>query len=104
MRTYGLPHPSCKAATVTHSITHAVMPDGTLGAEVSVEVPCALTATAARAITTSSLENMKDDFFFQVEYLEKEDVKWGDFYAVRERKRGASGTILCGSYIVYEIW
>jgi hypothetical protein len=49
------------------------------------EVPCALTATAVMAKTTNSLENMIGWVFF-----------WGgvdDLYVVRERKRGASGTL-----------
>jgi len=40
------------------------MPDGTLGGAETDE-DCAVTATAATAITMNSLENMEEDAFFR---------------------------------------
>jgi hypothetical protein len=54
------------------------MPDGKLAAAEDDEVPCALTATAAKAITTNSLENMEAVFLL-----------WGG--------SGQVGRFLCGS-------
>jgi hypothetical protein len=65
MRAYKLPHPSCIAALVMHSVEHAVRP-ATVGRLDDAEVTedCALTAMTATAITTNNLENMEDVFFF----------------------------------------
>jgi hypothetical protein len=93
MKAYAEVHPSSAAAFVIHSKAHALRlsPDGRVaGAEVD-EVPCALTVMTAAAITTSSLENIEDFFF------------WSGYLVVRVRRRGASGTIFMGFLYSYEI-
>ena len=63
MGAHKLPQLSAIAAFVTHSRAHELRFVGTLVAAELVTDPCALIATTATAITTSSLENMANFFF-----------------------------------------
>ena len=76
MRIYKETHPSRIAAFVEHSRTHGVRPDALLGNAESEE-DCAVTATMAKALMISSLDNMEDGFF----------TSGAIFYGVRERRR-----------------